>query len=42
MHLDAATVTAFQVMRILLINTSILIVYGLFERLSIRLDGKAT
>jgi membrane AbrB-like protein len=42
MHLDAATVTAFQVMRILLINTSILIVYRLFERLSIRLDGKAT
>ena len=42
MHLDTATVTAFQVMRILLINTSILIVYRLFERLSIRLDGKAT
>jgi uncharacterized protein len=42
MHLDAATVTAFQVMRILLINTSILIAYRLFERLSIRLDGKAT
>lgn len=41
MHLDAATVTAFQLMRILLINSSILIVYRLFERLSMRLDGKA-
>jgi hypothetical protein len=29
-------------MRILLINTSILIAYRLFERLSIHIDGKAT
>jgi uncharacterized protein len=42
MHLDAATVTAFQLMRILLINSSILLVYRLFERLSVRLDGKDT
>lgn len=42
MHLDAATVTAFQLMRILVINTSIIVVYRLFERLSVRLDGKAT
>ena len=41
MHLDAASVTAFQLMRILLINASILLVYRLFERLSIRVDGKA-
>jgi uncharacterized protein len=41
MHLDAATVTAFQLMRILLINSSIIVVYRLFERLSIRIDGKA-
>ena len=40
MHLDAATVTAFHVMRILLINSSILIAFRLFERLSIRFDGK--
>jgi membrane AbrB-like protein len=41
MHLDAATVTAFHVMRILLINTSILITFRLFERLSVRLDNRA-
>ncbi|RUM96998.1 AbrB family transcriptional regulator [Pseudaminobacter arsenicus] len=42
MHLDAATVTAFQIMRIAVVMTTILFTFRAFETLSRRMDGKST
>jgi membrane AbrB-like protein len=39
MHLDTASVTAFHVMRIAVIASTILLTFGLFERISERFDG---
>ncbi|MGB3386915.1 MAG: AbrB family transcriptional regulator, partial [Pseudaminobacter sp.] len=39
MHLDAATVTAFQIMRIAVVMTTILFTFRAFEALSRRMDG---
>lgn len=39
MHLDAATVTAFQIMRIAVVMTTILSTFRAFEALSRRMDG---
>jgi membrane AbrB-like protein len=40
MHLDTAAVTAFHVMRIALIHGSVLLTLRLYERLSVRLEGR--
>lgn len=39
MHLDAATVTAFQIMRIAVVMTTILFALRAFEGLSRRIGG---
>ena len=39
MHLDTVSVTAFHVVRIAVIATTILASYGLFDRLSRWIDG---
>jgi uncharacterized protein len=39
MHLDTATVTAFQITRIAVVMTTILLAFKAFENLSRRLDG---
>ena len=39
MHLDSATVTAFQIMRIAVVVTTVLFALKAFERLSRRIGG---
>ena len=41
MHLDAETVTAFQIMRIAVVMTTILFTFAAYEALARRLSGPA-